>query len=479
MRPTGWRLALAVAALVTATACGQKSGVAFSGERSGHGATVVPATPPPVPGPTAAAPGPTAGPPPASGPQAAVPGPGGTRRAPGAGPARTPGSTGPAPARADRTGVDDAAKVITVGIHAPVTGAAPLEQRTFDFGKDVYWRMVNDQGGILGGYKVRVVFRDDQYSPSTARQKCQEMVENDKAFLLVGGAGADQITACARYAQSVGVPYVSAGVNTEGLDDLGSYWAVSMTYAQQAPLLAQLVRNRLGRTRVGLAVLDTPDFADARTAALRALAEAGLSVVADERIPKTAGKNETDVTAANLARAGAEVVYTLTSPTVFLFLARSAHEQLGYDPQFVGPGITNGLNLVATVGCPDVANARFLSPFPQLDVIDSLDPDFRRAYRQYVSTTNPQQQPDDVGIALWGINKVVRVLLEAAAPSGAALSRQGLLAAVASGREFRTNVYPPLRYGPGRHFGGTQAHLLQADCLTRQFKTAAQFASSF
>ena len=72
----------------------------------------------------------------------------------------------------------------------------------------------------LFGRKVRVVFRDDEFNPQHAVQVCREMVEQDGAFLLVGGGGADQITACAQYADENGIPYLSAGVNEDGLADL-------------------------------------------------------------------------------------------------------------------------------------------------------------------------------------------------------------------------------------------------------------------
>lgn len=484
-------LALVATLVMVAASCGQKPGVSLSagGVAAGDASSDLDLGPVPTePGQEPLAP---------EEPGAPVPGPeaGAAPTTPGAGPGPTAGGTGttapkpagpapagpaPAPAPAtkqDRTGIDDAKKEIVIGIHAPVTGAAPIEQKTFENGREVYWQFVRDNGGILGGYNVRVVFRDDQFSPTVARQKCQEMVENEKVFLLIGGAGADQITSCARYAESVGVPYLSAGVNTEGLEGLKNYFAVSMTYAQQAPLLAGLIKNRIGKTNVGLAVLDTPDFVDARKAAVAAIGAAGGKVVADEKIPKTAGKNETDATAANLAKAGAEVVYVLTSPTIFLNFTKSIRTQVGYDPDLVGPGITNGLNLVATAGCPDVAKSQFLSPFPQLDVIDSLDPDYRRTYQAKVRN----QQPDDIGIALWGINKVTRMMLEASAANGAELSRQKLLAGITSGREFKTNVFPPVRYSAADHFGARQAHLLRADCtaLPPSFKTAAQFASGF
>ena len=51
---------------------------------------------------------------------------------------------------------------------------------------------------------------------SAAVQVCREMVEQEGAFLLVGGGGADQITACAQYADENGIPYLSAGVNEDG-----------------------------------------------------------------------------------------------------------------------------------------------------------------------------------------------------------------------------------------------------------------------
>jgi hypothetical protein len=61
--------------------------------------------------------------------------------------------------------------------------------------------------------------------------------------VLDGVVGADQITASAKYASEAGVPYFSACVNEEGLTDLSSYFAVSLTYAQQVPLLIDLIKQ--------------------------------------------------------------------------------------------------------------------------------------------------------------------------------------------------------------------------------------------
>ena len=101
-----------------------------------------------------------------------------------------------------------------IGVHAPITGAAPVPQDSVDKAKDLYWKFLAERGGIFGR-NVRVVFRDDQFNPSRAVPVCREMVEQEHAFLLVG-IGTDQVVPCARYASQVGVPYFAMGGGESG-----------------------------------------------------------------------------------------------------------------------------------------------------------------------------------------------------------------------------------------------------------------------
>jgi branched-chain amino acid transport system substrate-binding protein len=382
----------------------------------------------------------------------------------------TPAPGQPAPsssANVDRTGVTD--KVIKVGIHAPVTGAAPFPQNAFDKGKDVYWKHVAEKGGVFGR-NVEIVFRDDQFNPSRAVQVCREMVEQEKVFAVIGAAGSEQITACGRYAASAGVPYLSGGVNEDGLTGLSTYFAVSQTYSQQAPLLAQLAKNKIGKSQIAIVINNTPALNEAQRAMTAAAQRMGLTIVRNSRIGKNASDSELLSEANELKVSGAEIVNILTSPVNFIKLATNAQAQ-AYNPVYIGPGITNGLNIVAEAGCPAIGAAKFLSPFPQLDAIDRLDPDYKPAYTKYAGG-----EPDDIGLAEWGINKVLHKMFEA---TGQDLSRQSFLAALESGKEFNTNVYPTVSYSGQIRFGAKTMHLLEADCSARKFKTLATFASGF
>lgn len=459
LRLTGLILVL----MLVAAACGQKEGVALSagggavapsdGSGAGDGAvaeitpgdaaTVDPAAPSePTAGgaaaPTGAAPG-------------AAPKPGGSGQTTSGGSAPSAGSGGGTPAPAagpnDKNGVSD--KELVIGIHAPVTGAAPFPQAAFEESVEVYWKAK----GPVHGRQVKIQFRNDEFNPSRAVQVCRELVEKEKVFLLVGGGGADQITACAKYANQVGVPYLSSGVNQNGLDTLKSYFALSLTYAQQSPVLATLVKNKLAKTKIAIVVADTSSFADARTSMAKAATDAGLEIVYNKTIPKNASQSESLTAAQEVQTSGAEAVYFLSSPTVFFQFAQNASGQ-GYNPLYVGPGISGGLNDVATAGCPGIGEARFLSPFPQLD--DPAAADYQAAYNK-----QHNKNGGDIGFALWGLNSLLSEMFNATGPD---LGRAKFMATLQSGQPFGGSIYPQAKYGPGKPFGGTAMHLLKANC---------------
>ena len=404
--------------------------------------------------------GAAAGPTTTSGPAAAA---ARTERAARAEPAPT---GGPAADPRDRDGVTD--KEIVIGVHAPITGAAPVPQDSVDKAKDLYWKYLAERGGIYGR-NVRVVFRDDQFNPSRAVTVCREMVEQEHAFMLIG-IGTDQIIACARYASQVGVPYFAMGGSETAVAGLKTYFGLSMSFPQQAPLVAQMVK-KTGKKKVGVVVMNTPNYDDTFDSLVAAAKDAGLSVVRADRISKQASQSETLAEVNNLRTSGAEAVLVFVTPITFLNMAHSAQGQ-AYSPLWTGPGLSNGLNLVAEFGCPSIAGARFLSPFPQIDVIDRLDPDYKPTYRKY----NNGEEPDDLGLAVWGAEKTLHQFLKAVGPN---LGRAALLRTLQSGQEFASGIFPPLRYAPGKFYGSTQMHLLEADCSKRSYRTLATFASSF
>lgn len=373
----------------------------------------------------------------------------------------------------DRTGVTD--KDITIGIHAPVTGAAPFPADAFTKGRDIYWKWSG--APKVNGRTVKVLFENDDYNPTTARDRCRKMAEQQKSFLLVGAGGTDQIQACAQYAAGKSIPYLSPGVTEIGVNNLPNYFALSMTYKQQGELLWQLIssdsRLKPNAGKVAMVRTDTPNFDDAHQGFLAGAKARNKELVLDRTLPKNPSQTDYNQMAQALAASGAQVVYILVAPTHYVLL--TARLPNNYRPWWIGAGITKGLNAVLETGCTTSQNAidkgLFFSPFPGVDKIDSLDPNYRKAYREVNG-----EDPDDLGIALWGLNKTLHQMLLA---SGETPSRQSFISAANSGKTFETKVFPPLRYTPQNHFGSSQVHLLKADCAKEQYVTEKTFVGKF
>ncbi|MGH9186402.1 MAG: ABC transporter substrate-binding protein [Acidimicrobiales bacterium] len=473
MRPLR-HLAVLVALLFFAAACGQKEGVHTAGsgelpeiviESSGGGF------------------GPGAAEGSSTGAQtgAAQPGGGGAAGSSGGGAAGGGGESGGAGGGAaaggltlsgsNRTGVSD--DLLRVAVHAPVTGAAPLPAVAFEQARDLYWRYVTELQGqtVLGRSRVEVSFKDDKYTPNTAIQACRELAAD--AFLLVGGGGTDQIQACGQYAEQAGVPYLSAGVTEQGLQGLNWYFAASMSYQQQGALLAQYVKTAFPGKKVGAIITDTPNFDDAVRGWEDGVARQGLNYFGTLRHPK--GNNSWITSfASDMKSAGVEVLFMLTAPTDYIQFAQQAGVQ-DYRPQFVGVGISMGLNAVLGAGCPDVTGGIFFSPFPGLDWARQNEPAYFQSGSQLGVPT------DDLGFALWGLAKTQHEMFKRYEQTFGStdLTREDFVAMLARQEGVQSGVFPQLSYTPENHFGASQVHVLQADCATGEYKTLAAFASGF
>jgi hypothetical protein len=162
------------------------------------------------------------------------------------------------------------------------------------------------------------------------------------------------------------------------------------------------------------------------------------------------------------------VVFPLTSPTFFLELEGSA----ACNPQYVGVGISMGLDTVASVGCASqtgsMNGARFFSPAYSYDEANQQKNANDKAFKKAGGK-------DDVEFLLWGLNATLHQMLLKAGPN---LTRGGFIQAVQSS-SFKTGVFPPLKYSSSNHFGAKHVNVLRADCSKSAYVTEAKLKSSF
>ncbi|HEX9235415.1 MAG TPA: ABC transporter substrate-binding protein [Actinomycetota bacterium] len=365
------------------------------------------------------------------------------------------------------------ASTITIGIHAPITGAAPVTDQSFEDGKDLYWKYGDNGKPILVyGRHVNVIVEDDHYNPSYATLVCKQMVEQDHAFLLVGGAGTDQIVACAKYAatQPGPVPYLSAGVTQKWLEPYSNYFALSMTYPQQVPLLVQYMKKRLGVTNPSQAAMvatNTANFDDAVEAWQKLMP--GSDVYRPDK-SDTSAPQSTSQQLCNGPLDKYKVVFPLVAPVFFLNMAGAA----SCKPLFAGVGITMGLDAVAQVFCGEgYREAHFFSPASAFHDVGQANKQFMRAAQAKGVT------PDDIMWLLWGLSGGLDELLTRAGPD---LSRERFIQTTSTANVNGFGYYTSARYTPSNHFGATQVNMLKLHCPTNNtgyWLTEAQDVTHF
>lgn len=363
-----------------------------------------------------------------------------------------PAAASAPPAGGSTTGVSNS--TIKLGFHIPITGAAPVPPAAVPGAIEKYWEHLRAEGLDINGRYVEVVWYDDGYDATIARTRCQEMVEKDRVFALVGFAGTHTVAACARYAARVGVPYFSPGNSEPLLTGLPTYFGLSMSYVRQTPLVAHLLVSRFDARRKKNALVRPVGNIPARyVSPTQAMETRGARLEIEHRVQTQADREEIALVVIDLKRRGIDNVWLVGTPYHFIYFTSEANKQ-GYHPQIVGPGITYAFDFIMNVVCPHLQGApdvHVLHPAPAYHDRDDFDPSFERS-----GAPN-----NEVEWVFWGLWKPIAKLL---AVPGRNLTRERLLWYTARAKNLTTGIFPPISFSLKDHFGGDEMHLLRSDC---------------
>jgi branched-chain amino acid transport system substrate-binding protein len=406
----------------------------------------------------------------------------------------------------DRDGIS--ADTIKIGFHAPINGATPAPLTDLFNGASLMENYMKSRKKNVHGRVVKLLVKDDQYNPSHAVAVCRDLVEKEKVFMLVGGGGTDQVIACAQYAASRGVPYLSAGVTENVLKNFPNYFAFSMTYPQQGPLLAQLIKNfdagpnggkvlmdrcndttqacgttDQGQTpKVAVVYSDTVGFTDGKQTFVNAIRQQGITPTEIKITKYTISSAEAQTNVINpLKTAGVDVVYILSSPTNWINIMNETGAEgsaAQYRPRWVGVGITMGLDLVATLACgrtpSTYQHSIMLSPWYSVrhPNAGTDEGEFGKAWAEFGDGSD--YRGHDLAYAVWGGAVTYSALMNAA---GKDITRSKFMATTETLKNSTAaanlgglgvkDIYPPLSFTASSHFGANQSHVLWAHCEGR------------
>src|SRR5213593_4817001 len=220
----------------------------------------------------------------------------------------TTGAT-PLPARAQQ-GVTDA-EILLGGSNSFSGPLAFTGEQATRFGVDLYFKAVNDGGGIHGR-KVRTVYYDDGYKPQEAVANTRKLLEQDGVFAIIAPQGTPPVLATLEYLEENRVPLLFPFQGSP--ITRGRKWVFSgMTlYDRQSRMMIDYLVGRR-KVRTFAALYQDDEYGKAfLTAFEKDLARHRLKLIAAEPVKRGA----TDVSAqiAKLQAAKPEVTFLVLVP---------------------------------------------------------------------------------------------------------------------------------------------------------------------
>ena len=103
---------------------------------------------------------------------------------------------------------------VTVGQSAAFTGPAAQLGIQMRDGMKAYFDLVNAQGGV-NGRKIQLVTRDDQYESKLAAENTRKLIDEDKAFALIGYVGTPTSAAALPIFNEAKVPFIGPFTGAE------------------------------------------------------------------------------------------------------------------------------------------------------------------------------------------------------------------------------------------------------------------------
>lgn len=181
-------------------------------------------------------------------------------------------------AEENRVGITD--EKLTLCMHAAFVLGDVFNNEQED--EDVYWRMVNANGGIAGR-EVEIHFEDDAYSPDQAVEAANACKERD-SFLILSGVGFDQIPRVRQWAENNRQLYLHSMATEEGAQGKQFSFAVAPTLQMVGKQIAQFVLKEHPNKKYAAVSRNSPNWDGALKAFEDELKARGSELVYKQKV---------------------------------------------------------------------------------------------------------------------------------------------------------------------------------------------------
>ncbi|MEJ5375836.1 MAG: ABC transporter substrate-binding protein [bacterium] len=337
-------------------------------------------------------------------------------------------------------GVTD--KAIKIGQWGPQTGPAAAWGAVAR-GTDLYFKLINDEGGIHGR-KIEYYLRDDAYNPAKTKAIGKEFINQIGVFAVVGGVGTAPGMAVRDDLSENKVVWVSPSTgNKHWSRPFQKYiFAVYPLYVDEAYLLTQFAVEKMGKKKIAVFYQNDDYGKDGLEGVEKYMKEKGMELAAKVSVEVP----DTDLSshALKLKESGADTVIMYLLPKhAAIILGEAA--KIGFAPQWISSSTLSDAPLMYEV-TKGLWKGVIVASFGELPDSDHpLMVKYRQAWQKYA----PKER--------WGTFYYAGIiwaepLVEGLKRAGRNLTTEGLISALETLKEWK-GIGPPLTYTSTDHLG--------------------------
>lgn len=348
---------------------------------------------------------------------------------------------------------------IVIGSSQPLSGPAAFWGQGVGGGMDAYLKWINDQGGI-NGRRIRLVLRDDGYSPTRAVANVRELVERERVFAIVSLIGSANAFAVRDYIVENQVLWVTPTADANmwaGFRNKRFLFVGYPGYVDEGRILTTYAARNEGAKSVAVFYQNDLYGQKGLLGVKRGITDTKIKLATSVSYEVT--DRDLSGHALRLRQSGADSVILYATPTQGALIVREM-ARIGYTPKLFASFTLADPVMFQLAG--DAWNGVILTAyFP----VPGTDPKVD-AMLETLLRVNPQLRQSPFN-ALAGVS-FLEPFVEAVRRAGPTVTRDSVVRALESMRNWDGEVIRGITFGPDRRQGLNRIYIIKSE--NRQYR---------
>lgn len=351
-------------------------------------------------------------------------------------------------------GVTD--KEIKIGGILDLSGPIAFMGKSVSDGSKLYFKYINDKGGVHGR-QINYLVEDDGYKAPRAIQAVKKLITKDKVFCLFSVLGSAQCNAMYPILESQGIPLVLPATQNQemGVPPRKYLFLADPTYTLQGKVAVEYVVEDLGVKKPKIACMfqdDTPGH-DWRNGVRTGTKHFGLDVL---ELPYKRGTVDFSSQIAKCKDAGVThlLIWALIrEPGIMMKEA----QRLNYKPTFIFSTPSISQKVLQLAGDTLDFNGEIYGTSIWVDALREETPTVK-LIKECIAKYGMGDINDTLFI--YGFQSAI-TLVEGLDRTGKDLTREGLIKAFESFKGFDNGIFPPITWGTDRRAGSNSVKIFK------------------